>query len=77
METAMIVEKGHPIPRPTTRVYPFGDMEPGDSFFVPPGENAERTKNNVRCAAKAFGRRKGWKFTVRKDGEGVRVWRLS
>jgi hypothetical protein len=76
MQTIQI-EKGKPIPSFPQRKYPFHAMEMGDSFFVPFGENAERTKNNVRCCALAFGRRNGRKFSIRNDGEGIRVWRVA
>ncbi len=71
------VEKGRPIPPLTTKKYPWSDMEVGDSFWVPMGENEEKTKNMVRCAATAFGRRRNMKFSVRKNDGGFRVWRIE
>lgn len=71
------VEKGRPIPPLTTKKYPFGEMEIGDSFWVPMGENEEKTKNMIRCAAGAFGRRRVMKFSVRKIDNGFRVWRVE
>jgi hypothetical protein len=70
----MKIEKG--IPLPNTRAHqrwPFREMEVGDSFSVPLGDN-----RRVRNAACAFERANpGVKFTVRKlDGEH-RVWRIS
>lgn len=76
-ETVIPIEKGKPLPDYPRRKYPFANMEVGDSFFVPSGESAIRTKNNVRCSAVAFGRRKNWKFSVRNDNGGVRVWRVA
>lgn len=71
------IEKGLEIPPLTTKKYPWGEMDIGDSFFVPMGENEEKTKNMIRCAAGAFGRRKNMKFSVRKMDGGFRVWRIE
>lgn len=70
------IEKDKPIP-PMPRKYPFPDMQPGDSFWVPLGDNAARTSHNLVAAASSHGRRKGKKFSVRRDGEGFRVWRVQ
>jgi len=65
--------------------YPFEDMKPGASFWVP---------SNTYCTAGAiskFAKRTGWKFTSRgetengvpnakasrKEDRGTRVWRLK
>ena len=74
---AITVDKNRPIPPLTNRRYPFGQMEVGDSFWLPIGQNEEQTKNNIRCAASAYGRRKNMRFSVRKSEGGLRVWRVK
>jgi len=64
------VEKNIPIPKKP--IYWKGilkTMEIGDSFFTTPRPNAHPTLN----AAKAL----GIKITTRKEGDGVRVWRIE
>jgi hypothetical protein len=71
------IDKGMPIPPPPHKKYPFDLMEVGDSFFVPAGEDIERTHNNLRCSALAFGLRRQQRFTTRREDGGVRVWRTE
>lgn len=52
--------------------YPFPSMEVGDSFFVP-GDQASK----ARPAAHTWGRVHGRKFMTRKEGDGVRIWRIK
>lgn len=48
-------------------------MKVGDSFYVP---SVNRLK--VAPAASYFAiRNKGYKFSVRKEGDGFRVWRIK
>ena len=56
-------------------IYPFHEMEFGDSFFI----NDYRKAESARIAAFQFCKRnaKEWKFTVRKMEGGWRVIRLS
>ena len=76
----MKIEKGIPIPPPykpknlnnTRPKYPFRHMEVGDSFFVPRLE-AQR----ARSAASQQSSRSRRKFTTRKEGDGLRVWRIE
>jgi hypothetical protein len=75
-----VVDKDVPIPaaRGAYSKYPFGDVEVGDSFIVPPGDIDPRVvANRVQVAAKGFGRRNGMLFTTRSTSQGVRVWRVS
>lgn len=57
--------------------YPFASMEVGDSFYVADGSNSERYR--IYSAGYYFNDKYGkkWKFTVRKDGDGFRVWRTE
>lgn len=74
------IDTDHPLPDTRKKrkhgKYPFADMVPGDSFFVP-GTAAK----NVGASASGWGYRRGQKFTTRtvtEDGvPGVRVWRVS
>lgn len=66
------------VPIPTTAhsgrqatKYPFPDMEIGDSFF------ANIPSQKLSSAAINYGKRYGMRFTVRKEGDGSRVWRIE
>lgn len=75
------IDKEVPVPpRPRTWRYPWENMEPGDSFFMPcKPEDAERVGNRAWTAGEAFAKRRGldWKFTVRTVEGGARVWRVK
>jgi hypothetical protein len=76
------VEPGVPIPQivgpatmrglPKPHIYPFADMQVGDSFLVPEG-----CGQRARQAATAFARRHGVKFLVAATDAGRRVWRVA
>ena len=67
------VEKGVALPvSRVERKYPHEDMEVGDSFFLV-GVAMQVVLNANWRARKKLGRR----FTARKEGEGIRVWRVS
>lgn len=68
------IEKNVPVPRGTQGgvVYPFREMQPGDSFFVPK-EKAESAKRS----AYLWGGRHTAKMTTRSADGGVRIWRVS
>ena len=55
------------------RKYPFRGMAPGESVFF------ENTSSGGReyMAAKAAQNNLGWKFCARKEGNGIRIWRVS
>ena len=67
---AYAITKGVPIPAPVRNKYPFDALFVGDSFFVP---NTKIENLPIKKAA----RRTGFKFTGRKEGTGVRVWRIA
>lgn len=54
------------------RRYPFGDMEVGDSFWFSAAIYQQATP-----AASYYGKRNNKKFSVRKDGDGYRCWRVA
>ncbi len=72
---AMRIEKHVPLPDDRQRqVYPFPDMAVGDSFLV---LDADWIKN-MRSAAYMYAKRHpGVRFTIRKYGEGWRLWRVA
>lgn len=76
------VEKGVPFPGPlqTWRKYPFGDMEPGDSFFVPDVSRRQALQSSVSWYKRRHPREK-LEFATRtaeENGvEGVRCWRVK
>lgn len=65
------VEKGYPIPERRCTKYPYGKMDVGDSFYC----TEERTR--LYSSSSQYGLRNGMKFSVRKEGDGYRVWRIS
>lgn len=70
------IEKG--IDLPAKRIsrgskYPFADMSVGDSFYVP-GIKPSTMSNTASRFAKEH---EGFKFSVRAEGEGARVWRVE
>ena len=58
--------------------YPWRGMDVGDSFHVP-SAGLDRSLLQTRMSARAVntGNRLGTKYTVRIDGDGVRVWRIA
>lgn len=67
------VERGIAMPsEKVVRKYPHEDMEVGDSFFLV-GVSTQVVLNANWRAAK----RLGWRFTARKEGDGIRVWRVG
>ena len=61
---------------PADRVtYPFGEMEPGDSFFLPD----QRRANAARVASIRYmqNHKPEWVFKLRRVSEGWRLWRVS
>jgi hypothetical protein len=67
-----LIEKNIPIPPMTKNsVYPFQYMEIGDSFYT------TASINKLSTAASIYGKRHQKGFTIRKEGEGHRVWRCK
>ncbi len=73
------VESGIPMPPPRVAPrawkYPWHEMAAGDSFFISGAD--KRDIERARQAAWHTGNRYGFKFTTRREGDGIRVWRLS
>jgi hypothetical protein len=74
MTTNFVIEKGIPKPegRRGLKKYPFGDMEIGDSFFVPSDKYRA-----VINASQIYGKRWERKFSVAKVDGGARCWRIA
>jgi len=66
------IEKGVPMQKHKSDVYPFSEMEIGDSFFVEGGD-----KYKLGPAASSSGKRHGRKYSVRLVEGGYRVWRTA
>jgi hypothetical protein len=74
-----VIEKGIPMPaRIGKTVYPFADMQVGDSFSIPASEDAKKRSTQVARAGWAHGKKDGKKFSIRQTPEGgLRVWRVK
>lgn len=74
------IEKGVPIPvgagRQGIRKYPWREMEIGDSVFIgcKDGETPEKVLSRLGQSL-AFA--KPLRFTRRREGDDVRVWRIE
>lgn len=67
------VENNVPIPKGrTTNIYPYKAMDVGDSFFIDDTDMQVVLNANWRAS-----KRLNMKFTARKEGAGVRVWRIA
>lgn len=66
------IDKGVPLPPRSRanvrRIYPWREMEIGDSFFVP-----GKTANQMSPSCGRVGRELNAKFAVRQEANGVRV----
>jgi hypothetical protein len=69
----MQIEKGVVMPVKRSQVvYPYEDMEIGDSFKVDGGTLQAMCYQNRK-----WGKKLGRVYTARKSDDGVRVWRVS
>lgn len=74
------IESGIPMPAanaggPTT--YPFADMQIGDSFAVPFGDDRKAAVARVTAAKQQYARRHGVKLSIRTFESDMRVWRTA
>lgn len=67
------IETGVPMPEVKVRHnYPHEALQVGESFFVPGGNmNVLCNYNRIR------GKRLERKFVCRREGDGIRVWRIE
>lgn len=73
-----VIEQG--IPMPERRTMQVGNtigmrkMQVGDSMFLPGGSYAA---NRAFWAAKKYFARDNKKLVSKKDGDGIRIWRIE
>ena len=77
MQTGVVmgirVERGIAMPsEKVVRKYPHEDMEVGDSFLI-----TDVSMQVVLNANWRAGKRLARRYTARKEGVGIRVWRVS
>jgi hypothetical protein len=72
----IVIEKGVPKPpspqRRVLTIYPWRDLEVGDSFFSNRVPIA-----NMKAGAHKAGKTLDMKFEVHPEGDGHRVWRVA
>ena len=70
--TVCSIDKNIPMPSKmrTKILYPYSDMEIGDSFFT-------ISKHGGQLASVANKRHAPKRFSVRRDGDGFRIWRTA
>lgn len=81
---AMIrVERGIPLPPPghagkpsgrTNLRYPWGEMQRGDSFFVP---SARISRGSLEQSCSRAAKEQGRRYALRAVPGGWRVWRIA
>ena len=78
------IESGIPIPDLEQRSYkyPLGELEVGESFFVPLGNRTMiHLRNSVAANIRYHARKLNWKYTLRTRDEdgvtGIRIWRIA
>ena len=60
--------------------YPWREMKVGDSFHVPPrrpDQSAAQVQAAMAATASGAGKRLKARYTVRQEGDGVRIWRVE
>lgn len=68
------IEQGVPVPERRRRSkYPLGNLAVGDSFAV----SADQVQNLRIAVSQQHRRKKGTRFTVRKQDVGYRCWRMA
>ena len=65
--------------RKVTPTYPFACMQVNDSFYIAdvPYKNMEHVRSAVMTSAKRYGRKNNTTYQSRRDGQGIRVWRVA
>ena len=71
----MKIDKNVPITETSYNSYCWGKMEVDDSAFFDNEPNG--TRANPCVAARMWGPRNNAKFSARKEGNGVRIWRVA
>lgn len=69
MNDLVKIDKGIPIPAtPKASRWPFAAMQVGDSFLA---------TENLRTALWMYSKKYDMKFSSRREGDGIRVWRVA
>lgn len=71
------IEKNIPIPPARIGrfpIYPFAEMEIGDSILV---KGDWKKLDSAKVAARAYGKRHGVRFRTMQVDTGVRLWRIE
>lgn len=79
------IETGIPIPAKMGRppapkaLYPFADLQPGQSFFVKKTSTklAKKCSRTLSVLSSQYAKRLQRRFTIRTLENGVRVWRVE
>ena len=84
MDEIFEIERGIPIPSKLTRYreskYPFRKMAVGESFFAPfvEGHTTRKSfRNTLSSMARDQTAESGWKFSMRTEESGIRMWRTA
>jgi DUF4097 and DUF4098 domain-containing protein YvlB len=59
------------VPLASKQAYPFDNMKPGDSFFIP---SDDKKINKIRAQLNNIKKRTGKVISTRKENDGLRVW---
>ena len=59
------------VPMPTSKTYPFDNMEVGDSFYY------EGPRGRIASVSSRHAIRFNKKFCIRSEGNGHRCWRVK
>jgi hypothetical protein len=70
----MKIDESVPIPK-SRNSYRWGDMNVGDSVFY--DNEPAGSVSNQAMASKTWGQKYNAKFSARKEGNGVRIWRTA
>jgi hypothetical protein len=59
--------------------YPFGEMQVGDSILVPvpEGQTFGTLRSRLTAASGAYARKNDMKFSQRRIGDAIRIWRIK
>lgn len=76
------IESGIPLAGySSATVFPFNEMKVRDSFMIPAGTESEKALlyRKLMSSSRYFALKQSpkWKFALRTQPEGVRVWRME
>ena len=72
------IDKGVPLPSHRGYMYPFREMQVGDSFFAAcTSDNKPQVVGRVQSSMKSFARKYDQKYVTRSVDGGIRCWRIK